>query len=66
VTRIRWRPFAGSARPENELMPLVAPAPAFTSVSADVCASSTITQFWARAQELVPRGLAFDEIQREL
>jgi hypothetical protein len=45
-------------------MALVTPAPAFTSVRAGVCLVDN-HQFWARAQELVPAALAFDEIQRD-
>ena len=39
-------------------MPLVAPAPAFTSVRAGVCFVDD-HQFWARAQELVPARIVF-------
>src|ERR1035437_8528931 len=45
-------------------MPLVAPAPAFTSVRAAGCLVDD-HQFRTRTQDLVPAALALDEIQRD-
>ena len=62
VTRMRWRVgVAGEAR--DELGALVAAAAGRRRASAQVWASSTMTNSGAVAQELVAAAVALDEVE---